>query len=365
MAGRILAVIIKELWAVLRDKRARLILVLPPLMQLFVLGFASTLEVRNIAVGIYDRDGSAASIELSQRIAGSPNVTAILPIGSPEAMREAIDRQRVIAVVHFAQGFGADLAAGRPATAQVVLDGRRSNAAQIVNGYLTQIAAEMGAEIRAASPRLVSVVNHWFNPNLQYLWFTMPGLIVIITTISGLGLTSLVVARERELGSFDQLLVSPLRVPEILIGKIVPPILVGFVNATLYMVLISTLFGVPLTGSVPFFYFSLLFYLLALAGVGLLVSSASETQQQAFLGMFLVAVPAILLSGYASPVDNMPDWLQLLAQLDPTKHFLIVSEGVFLKAMPVPELWANTWPLALIAVVTLSLSAWLFRARME
>ena len=365
MPGRLAAIIVKELLAILRDPRARIILVLPPLVQLFILGFATTLEVKNTVIGIHDRDGGQHSIELTQRIAGSPNVAAILPLHSAADVERAIDRQQVIAVVAFADGFSADIAAGRPALIQGLFDGRKSNAAQILAGYLTAIATEYGAEFEATSARSASVTTHWFNPNLQYLWFTMPGLIVIITTISGLGLTAQTVARERELGSFDQLMVSPLRVPEILVGKVVPPVLIGILNATIYMVVISTLFGVPLTGSVPFFYVSLLLYLLALAGVGLLVSSLAQTQQQAFLGMFLVAVPAILLSGYASPVDNMPAWLRLLTQADPTMHFLIVSEGVFLKDMPPGDLWANTWPLAIIALVTLTLSSILFRARME
>lgn len=369
MAGRLLAIIVKEFWAILRDPRARIILILPPLVQLFVLGFATTLEVRNTVIGIFDRDGGAASIEITQRIAGSPNVAAILPLYSAGAARTALDRQQVIGVVSFEQGFSGDVAAGRPATVQGLFDGRKSNAAQILSGYLNEIVAGYGAELAVdharSMARTASVVTHWFNPNLQYLWFTMPGLVVIITTISGLGLTAQTVARERELGSFDQLMVSPLRVPEILTGKVVPPVLVGVLNATIYLVLISNFFGVPLTGSVPFFYLSLLLYLLALAGVGMLVSSASQTQQQAFLGMFLVAVPAILLSGYASPVENMPTWLQWVTQADPTKHFLVVSEGVFLKDMPIPELWANTWPLAVIALATLGASAVLFRARME
>ena len=193
----------------------------------------------------------------------------------------------------------------------------------------------------------------------------MPGLLVVITTVLGLGLTAQTVARERELGTFDQLMVSPLRVPEILVGKMVPPVLVGLFDATLYVIIIPAIFGVPLRGSVTLLYLSLLFYLLALVGVGMLVSSIAQTQQQAFLGMFLVAVPAILLSGYASPVDNMPGWLQIVAQGNPSKHFLVVSEGIFLKAMPPGDILANTWPLALIAVVTLAASAILFRARME
>ena len=173
------------------------------------------------------------------------------------------------------------------------------------------------------------------------------------------------VARERELGTFDQLMVSPLRVSEILMGKMTPPLIIGLFNASLYLLVIPTVFGVPLTGSVLIFYVALIFYLLALIGVGMFVSTLSQTQQQAFLGMFLVTVPAILLSGFASPVDNMPRWLQILAEANPPKHFLIIVEGIFLKAMPAAEVLKHTWPLAMIAAVTLSASALLFRSRME
>jgi ABC-2 type transport system permease protein len=188
---------------------------------------------------------------------------------------------------------------------------------------------------------------------------------VVISMVSGLAVTAQSVARERELGTFDQLMVSPLRVHEILIGKMVPPLLAGLMNATLYLVLIPTAFGVPLTGSVALFYLAVICYLLALIGVGMLVSAVSQTQQQAFLGGFLVMVPAILLSGYASPIDNMPGWLQVVAQANPAKHFLIVSEGVFLKAMPAIEILANTWPLAVIAIATLTVSSLFFHSRME
>ncbi|HEX4676336.1 MAG TPA: ABC transporter permease [Steroidobacteraceae bacterium] len=371
MGGRLYAVVVKELWAILRDPRARIILVVPPLFQLFVFGFASTLEVRNFDIGVYNRDGGASSREFIERLGGSPNVGRIVPIGSPGEARDAIDGRSVIAVVTFDQEFSANVAARRAAVIQAVFDGRRSNAAQIVSGYLERIAADMGADIAAkptgvsAPPRSQSIVANWFNSNLDYLWFTMPGLVVVISMVSGLAVTAQSVARERELGTFDQLMVSPLRVYEILAGKMVPPLLVGVVNATVYVLLIPTVFGVPLTGSLPLFYCALVFYLLALIGVGILVSVLSQTQQQAFLGAFLVMVPAILLSGYASPVDNMPGWLQVVAQGNPARHFLVVSEGVFLKAMPAAGILANTWPLMVIAAVTLGASTVLFRSRME
>ena len=367
--ARLRSIIIKELWAVLRDPRTRIILLVPPIVQLLIFGLATTLEVKNMTLGVLDRDGGAWSQEVLQRIAGSPNVTRIISLHGEPELREAINLQRVIAALRFDPHFSADVSSGRGGVIGVVSDGRRSNAAQIVSSYLDQIAASVGATVTSTkSPQPVasgSIVLNWFNRNLDYLWFTMPALIAVMSAISAMSVVAQSVARERELGTYDQLMVSPLRVGEILVGKMVPPVLVGTFVTTVYVLLIPFAFGVPLTGSVVLLYGALFIYLLALTGVGMLVSVLSATQQQAFLGMFLVAIPMILLSGYASPVDNMPGWLQVVAHLDPTTYFLRVTEGVFLKAMPARDVLDNCWPLALICVGTLSASALLFRSRME
>lgn len=363
---RLKAMIVKEVWAVLRDPRARITLILPPLLQLFLFGFASTLEVKNIDLGIYDQDRGAWSREVIDSAAGSPNVSHLVRLDSPQAVARAVDNREVIAVMIFDANFSRDVAAHRPAQVQVVLDGRRSNAAQIVNGYLGQIVANVGAEISASSrPPAGSVVTNWFNPNLDYLWFMMPALIVTIAALSVLSVTGQSVARERELGTFDQMVVSPLRTYEILAGKVIPALMLGTFNATIYLLLIPNVFGVPFAGSVLLFYMALFAYLIALIGIGLLVSILAQTQQQAFLGMFLTIIPLILLSGYTAPVDNMPGWLQVVAQVDPLKHFLIITEGLFLKGMPLGDVLANTWPLLVIAAVALTGSALLFRSKLE
>jgi len=366
---RLKSIIVKELWAILRDPRTRITLLVPPIVQLAIFGFATTLEVKNITLGVLNHDSGAWSHEVIQRVAGSPNVARIIALQSDEQVRQAMDRQRVIAVLRFESNFSGNVTSGRGGVIGMISDGRRSNAAQIVSGYLDQIAVQVGASVapvqmRAAAPP-GSIVLNWFNRNLDYLWFTMPALIAIISAISAMSVVAQSVARERELGTYDQLMVSPLRVGEILVGKMVPPVLIGTFVTTVYVILIPLLFAVPLTGSVALLYAALVFYLLALTGVGMLVSVLSATQQQAFLGMFLVAIPLILLSGYASPVDNMPGWLQAIAHLDPATYFLRVTTGVFLKAMPARDVLDNCWPLALICVVTLSASALLFRSRME
>ena len=187
----------------------------------------------------------------------------------------------------------------------------------------------------------------------------------MISLLIGVILTALSVARERELGTFDQLMVSPLRTHEILIGKTVPPLMIGLVHATVYVLAALFVFEVPLRGSLLLLYPSLIVYLAAVIGIGLFISSLSTTQQQAILGAFLFAAPAILLSGFATPIENMPAWLQPLTMVNPLRHFLVVVKGVFLKGLPASEVLLNTAPLILIALVTLTAAAWLFRRRIE
>lgn len=364
---RLRAVIVKEFWALMRDPTARIVLVLPPLIQLLIFTFATTLDVRNVDIGVLDRAQGAYSTELVQRIAGSPQFRHLVRLRSSADLVRAIEDQQVMAAVVIQSDFDRLVAAGKPATIGLVLDGRKSNAAQIMGGYVSRIAAEYGAELRPSMAKQVggSAVTNWYNPNLDYMWFTLPSLVAVIVSVAGLAITSQAVAREREQGTFDQLMVSPLRVHEILIGKVIPPMFVGLFNGTLFMLVAKFAFGIPFTGSYFLFFLSLVIYLLSLTGIGLLVSSASKTQQQAFLGSFLAITPLILLSGYASPIDNMPGWLQLITYADPIRYFLIIAQGLFLKTMPASVVFSQLWPLLIISCVTLGAAAWLFRARME
>ena len=362
---RLRAITIKEIWALIRDPRARISLFMPPLIQLLIFTFAATLDVQNVDIGILDMSAGVHSSEFVAQIAGSPNFREIRRLGSPQELSQAIDRQEVIAAAVIEADFDRKIERGEPATIGVVLDGRRSNAAQIVAGYLQEIASRVGADAAPRDAPETMRVTNWFNPNLNFVWFNLPSLLVIIVSVSGLSITAQSVARERELGTFDQLMVSPLRTHEILIGKMVPPVLVGLINGTLYLVAAQLVFGVPFTGSVIVFFAALILYMMALVGVGMFVSSISQTQQQAFLGSFLATVPVVMLSGFAAPVANMPGWLQIANHINPAQYFMAVSQGLFLKAMPASAVAAHMWPVAIIAVVTLGISAWLFRARME
>ncbi|MBT2186495.1 ABC transporter permease [Sphingobium nicotianae] len=367
ITSRLRAMVVKEILALLRDRKSRMVLIMPPLVQLLIFTFATTLDVKNVDIGLVDRSGGAHAQELVQRIQGSPQFRDVIVLPSTRAMEEAIDKQKVIAALVIESDFDQKIARGQSATLGLVLDGRRSNAAQILGGYVSRIASEYGAELRPEMARRAgsSEITNWYNPSLDFKWFTLPSLVAIIVSVAGLAITSQSIARERELGTFDQLMVSPMRVHEILLGMMVPPLLVGMFNGVLFLLVAKFAFGVPFTGSFLLFLVAMFLYQMALIGMGLLVSASSMTQQQAFLGSFLATTPLILLSGYAAPIDNMPDWLQIVTYADPIRYFLIVVQGLFLKAMPASVVFHQLWPLAIIAAISLAAAAWLFRARME
>jgi len=367
--GRLRALIVKEFLAILRDPRGRVILIVPPLVQLLIFSFAATLDVTNAPLAVLNRDAGPWGTELVARITAAPVTGRVLRAGSPAGLERAIEDQQALAAISIGPDFSRDIAAGRPAEVQVILDGRRSNAAQVVYGDLGRIVAALAAETPAggkAAGRAVTIVpQSWFNPALSSQWSMVPGLIGIIALLTGLVVTALSVARERETGTFDQLMVSPLRPAEILVGKAVPPLLIGLAQITLFLAVALWGFRIPFTGSLAGLYLAALVYLLAVIGMGLFISALSSTQQQAILGAFLLMVPMILLSGFATPVDNMPAWLQPLTLADPLRHFLTVIRGVFLRAMPLGAVAAHVWPLALIAAVTLPAAALAFRRRQD
>jgi ABC-2 type transport system permease protein len=365
--GRIRALIKKELLAILRDPKSRTVLFVPPLIQLVVFSFAATLEVKNVSLAVLNRDGGRWSYELVQRFAASPTFTRVIYVRSPEGLRQTIDRQEAILALSVPPDFSREVAAGRRAQVQLILDGRRSNAAQIVLGYATTIIERLNQEIATTGlglePPATVIPRNWFNPNLQFTWYTVPSLMGTLLMVTGIIITSLSVARERELATFEQLLVSPLTVPEILIGKSAPALLVGLAQATLLLTVALLGFRVPFAGSALLLFFSMSVFLAAVIGPGLFISSLCKTQQQAILGAFAFISSAILLSGFATPVENMPPWLQVVTEADPLKHFMIILRGIFLKAMPADQVLTNTWPMAAIALCSLTAAAWLFRAR--
>ena len=367
---RLRAQIIKELLCLLRDPKSRVVMIGPPLIQLFVFSFAMTLEVSHVDVALLNHDSGRAAVELVQQLQSSALVDRVRVAGSERELGELVDTQQVLAGVVIPPTFSRDVAQGRSAPLQVILDGRKANASQIALGYLQTIASRAGATLRATDSNGsvstdVASVRHWFNPNLIYRWYVVPSLAGILVTLIALMVTALSIARERELGTFDQLLVSPCTPTEIIVAKAIPAFLVGFVLASLMMSAGVFLFGVPFTGSLGLLLLCLMLFILSLVGIGLMISSICSTQQQAILGTFAVDVPAIIMSGFATPVENMPRVLQWIAECIPLKHFLIILQGSFLKALPPADVLSNAWPMGVIALVTLTLATRFVRSKLQ
>ncbi|EIP96532.1 ABC-type multidrug transport system, permease component [Opitutaceae bacterium TAV1] len=366
---RILVLVRKELQTLLGDRQGRLLLVMPVILQMALFPLAATLEVKNATLAVYDRDGGPAAIELVQRLGSARRTFAkILFLRSEAELTRAIEEQQALAAVRIPPDFSRRVARGDAPQLQIVLDGRRSNSGQIVAGYLRQIAAGLAAGdavavVAGPAAQDALAVRNWFNPNLDYLDFVLPCLIAIITTVGVLVVTALSVAREREQGTFDQLLVSPFTPEMIMAGKIAPAVLVAAFQATLILLAAVFVYRVPFQGSLLMLYGGILLYALALAGVGLFISSVCATQQQAFLGMFSFMMPAIMLSGFAAPVENMPVFLQHVSWFNPIRHFMEVVKAVYLKNATPAHVAELAWPLLVIGAATLTAAGVVFRRK--
>ncbi len=368
MWGRIAALMKKEFLAVLKDTRSRLLLVLPPMIQLLVFGYAATYDLKQVPYAIYNEDGGVLSRRLEADFRGTASFREAARIRSGERIAPLVDGREVLLVIHIGPQFGRDLASGRPATLQLIVDGRNSNTALVAVGYVRQIVARF-SDAWSESQGLARVpvrldTRAWFNPNLESRWFFLPGIIGILTLLITMLLTGLTVAREREQGTFDQLLVTPLRPFEVLVGKALPGFIIGLIEASVIASVAVLWFRIPLLGNIATLYLGLALFLLSAVGMGLMISALAATQQQGLLGAFLFMVPAVILSGFATPIANMPAAVQLLTYLDPLRYFLVVLRKLFLEGVPASILVHELWPMALIGVVSQTLAAWLFRARM-
>jgi ABC-2 type transport system permease protein len=272
-------------------------------------------------------------------------------------------------VVWIDQQFSRNLEAGKKADVQLILDGRRSNTTQILAGYVGVMIDRFNQDFAnkrdIPSQETKIIPRSWFNPNLIYYWFNVPNLSGVITMLVGLLVTALSVARERELGTFDQLLVSPISPIEILIGKSLPGIFIGMTEGTIIICAAIFIFQIPFTGSLLLLYMNMLVFICSVVGVGLFISSLCQTQQQAILGTFAFMSPAVSLSGYATPIEAMPNWLQSFTYINPLRYYLVVAKGIFLKNMSFDIVWENTWPLALIAIFNLTAATLFFRKRLQ
>ena len=357
MWRRLQAVIRKEMRSYWRDPATRRLVLGAPMLQVVLSSLAASLDVRNVDVAVLDQDEGRWSHELIARIDGASFTDEIIPAHSLRELNDLIVQRRALVGVHIAADFSRRLTAAKEGQVQLLVDGRRANAGQVAVNYFAAIGEDLNAALGAAGPEGGQApqmrLRHWFNPNLHYRWFMVVNVCAAISLMLTLVVTALAIAREREMGTFDQLLVAPLNSFEIIIAKSVPGMTAGGVASALVGLLAVAGFGVPFTGNLLAFLCATLLFLLSVVGFGLVISSLCQTQQQAVLGTFFGATPIVLTGGFLTPVENMPEWLQPATALNPFKHYLQAVQGSFFRAQSFPQLWPHMWPLALLAAATL------------
>ncbi|MGD0503411.1 MAG: ABC transporter permease [Steroidobacteraceae bacterium] len=366
---RILALTRKELLAVLKDRRSRLSLLIPPVVQALIFGYAATYDLNHVTYAALDRDHTAASRQLLAGLDGSGVFERVADVQRASDVKSLIDARRVLLVVQIDPEFERHLLSGGSADVQVIADGRNSNTAGTALGYLTGIVQQFNAVWSGdhGSPfQPVQIVTRaWYNPNLETRWFMIPGMIGTLTLIQTMMLTAMSVAREREQGTFDQLLVTPFRPFEIMAGKALPSMVVGTIQAGGVLLVAQLWFRIPFVGSYATLFAGLLLFLLAAVGIGLLISAVAATMQQAMLYSMLLIMPFSLLSGLTTPISSMPAAVQYLTAINPLRYAIDITRRVYLEGTGLELLIPDLWPLALIAALTLTAASWMFSHRMQ
>jgi ABC-2 type transport system permease protein len=365
---RILALTRKELLAVLKDPRSRSSILIPPMLQCLIFGYAATYDLNDVPYAVFDHDRSAASRDLLARLDGSGVFRRVADLKRAAAVQTSINERRALLVIQINHDFEQRLLSGRLADVQVIADGRNSNTAGTAMSYVSAVVEAFNANWRAAhgqgGPPLQVTTRAWYNPNLETRWNMIPGLIGTLTMLQTLLLTAMSVAREREQGTFDQLLVTPFRPAEIMAGKALPSMLIGTVQATTILLVAQLWFRIPFAGSFVTLYTGLSLFLLAAVGLGLLVSSVAATMQQAMLFAFVLVMPFTLLSGLTTPLSSMPKALQYVTLVNPLRYAIDIVQRVYLEGAGLGRLLPDLWPLAVLAAVQLAAASWMFRHRL-
>ena len=372
MWERLRNMLIKEFLQVLRDPKMRGVIFVMPLLQVMVFGYAVTTDVRNVPVAVLDFDQSVASRELLSRFSASGYFRFVSQTRNVDDATHLLDKESVGAILRIDQGFEEDLRAGRTAKLQVIADGTDSNTAGIVLGYTARIAGEFSGKVlltrfsrlrgEGPLPGNVELISRaWFNENLESRNFYVPGVIAIIVMLVTLMLTSMAIVREKEIGTIEQLLVSPITPAEFILGKTLPFALIGYADVLLVAALGVFWFEVPIRGSLPLLLVATTFYLMTTLGIGLFISTVSRTQQQAMMSVFFFYFPAVLLSGFMFPIANMPPPVQYLTYANPLRYFLVILRGIFLKGAGTATLWPPMAALLAMGLLTLLVTTRRFR----
>ncbi len=367
------ATVRKEVLQTVRDRRIMFMLIVAPLLQTVIFGFAVDFDVDRVPTAVADQDRSDASREHVRRVLADGTLRRRADVGSAAEAERLLDDGDAAAAIVLPYRFGADLAAGRPAEVQVVLDGtdpnRASVAAASVSRYFGEVAASLARDRlerqrRTPPPGVSATPRLLYNPSLKTAPFIVPGvlamLLVIVTTI----VTAMGLSREREVGTLEQVLVTPIRPLWLLAGKMTPFLFIGLFDVLLVLAAGSWIFSIPLRGSLLVLLVGTVVYLLSTLGVGLFVSTVSSTQQQSFLGGFLFALPAILLSGVMTPIAAMPPWLRAVTYLNPLRYYVELVRANLLKGAGFTDVWLQLAALLVFGVAILGLAAARFHKRL-
>ncbi|WP_312593649.1 ABC transporter permease [Stutzerimonas nitrititolerans] len=359
------ALIRKEILALVKDPASRAMLFAPALMQALLFGYGATYDLTNVPYAVLDQSRSQDSTELLARLDGTGVFHRTATLSSSSQISAMIDDNDALMVLSIPADFQQRLNAGQSAPLQVILDGRNSSTAGSASAYVGSIVASYNASRGGGAAGIAIERRAWFNPNLESRWNMMPGLIGALSMLQTLLIAALSVAREREQGTFDQLLVTPLTPFQILIGKAIPAILIGLLQSTIIFLVIRFWFQIPMNGSVWLLYAGLLTFNIAAVGVGLSVSAVSLSMQQAMLYTFLLIMPLMLLSGLLTPVKNMPEILQIATYVNPLRFGMSIVRRVYLEGAGFLDIWRDFIPLLVMGAISLPLAAWLFRNRLS
>lgn len=345
---RLLALIKKEFLSIIKDKQNSIIVFLAPLIQLLIFSFSINLDIKNIDLAIFNQSNSKQTKEILYKFEGSRYIRNIYMVKSYEEANKLLELKKAISIVVFPPNFGI-----KDNSIQVISDGRRSNSAQIAESYILSMTNENNSlEIR-----------NLYNPNLNNYWWILPSVFGSVSLVSAFALTAMSIARERELGTFDQILVSPLSALQIMLGKLIPAIIISIFNATIILLIAFFGFGIPLVGDLWLLYLGVIVFLFSVCGIGLFVSSISKTQQQAILYTFVFLLPSFLLSGFATPVENMPNWLEPFTNLVTLKYYLLFLRSIFLKDISFIDSLEYLIPMFLIGIISFIFAMQFFKRK--
>ncbi|MGB9629783.1 MAG: ABC transporter permease [Thermodesulfobacteriota bacterium] len=376
MFKRVRFLFIKELIQVLRDRRLRVTLIFPPIFQLIVFGYAANLDVKHIRMAIRDLDQSPSSRDLISRFSSSKYFDIVSYPYDAKEIETLIIQGKIILSVEIPSGFSKKLKKGDTATIQILIDGTESNTALIAMSYVGRILSDYSSSVMVRRLNREGMVDFeeagvelenrtWFNPNLESRYFYVPGVIASIAFLIPIILTAQAIVREREMGTLEQIMVTPIRPWELILGKTLPFALIGLFDAIMVGFIGVFWFEIPLRGNPLVLLLGNVLFLMSSVGIGLFISTISSTQQQAQISTFFFANPAFILSGFAFPLENMPEWLQYVTYLNPLRYFIIIIRGVFLKGNGLDILWPEMVALAILGGMTILLSSLRFKKRLK